>query len=79
MLQSGKNGNLMDPLAIDERLTWFRTTMWPWERKAYTDAVNCLMSKPSRILTTDPSLAPGAKTRYALPCRNYAGTRVLIC
>jgi hypothetical protein len=53
--------------------------MWPWERKAYTDAVNYLMSKPSRILTTEPSVAPGAKTRYALPYRNYANIGVLMC
>ncbi|RDL40550.1 Di-copper centre-containing [Venustampulla echinocandica] len=31
------------------------------ERKSYTDAVLCLMSKPSK---TNPSEAPGAKTRY---------------
>ncbi|RDW80146.1 hypothetical protein BP6252_04784 [Coleophoma cylindrospora] len=31
------------------------------ERKAYTDAVLCLMAAPS---ITDPAIAPGAKTRY---------------
>ncbi|PMD35222.1 Di-copper centre-containing protein, partial [Hyaloscypha variabilis F] len=41
-----------------------RTTLLPKERQAYTDAVNCLMSKPSRIFTTDPSIAPGARSRF---------------
>lgn len=31
------------------------------EKKAYTDAVICLQSKPAK---TNPALAPGAKTRY---------------
>lgn len=40
-----------------------RTTLPASERKAYTDAVLCLMSKPSRLAALDPNLAPGAKTR----------------
>ncbi|KAH8601176.1 tyrosinase [Bisporella sp. PMI_857] len=40
------------------------TTLLPVERKTYTDAVLCLQKKPSRFLTTDPTLAPGAKSRY---------------
>lgn len=35
--------------------------MFPWERKAYTDAVLCLQSKPSKF---PAGVAPGAKTRY---------------
>lgn len=38
-----------------------RTGLSKPERKAYTDAVLCLMSKPSQ---TDPLVASGAKTRY---------------
>jgi len=37
------------------------STLLPLERKAYTDAVLCLQSKPS---LADPAFAPGAKTRY---------------
>jgi hypothetical protein len=48
---------------LDASLNEARTTLLPRERQAYTDAVNCLMSKPSRIATTDPSIAPGAKSR----------------
>ena len=40
-----------------------RTTLLPAERRAYTDAVLCLMKKPSRLAEIDPTLAPGAKTR----------------
>jgi hypothetical protein len=35
--------------------------MMPYERKAYTDAVLCLQSKPSKLAD---GLAPGAKSRY---------------
>lgn len=38
--------------------------MLPIERKAYTDAVLCLMTKPSRLARIDPAIAPGAKTLY---------------
>ncbi|KAH8684847.1 hypothetical protein BGZ60DRAFT_366208 [Tricladium varicosporioides] len=38
--------------------------MLPRERRAYTNAVLCLMGKPSRLAALDPSLAPGAKSRY---------------
>ncbi|KAK8095308.1 hypothetical protein PG999_013330 [Apiospora kogelbergensis] len=38
-----------------------RATMAAAERKSYTKAVNCLMSKPSML---DPAMVPGAKTRY---------------
>jgi tyrosinase len=38
--------------------------MKPAQRKAYTDAVLCLQSKPSRIAALNASLAPGAKTMY---------------
>ena len=31
------------------------------ERKAYTDAVLCLQSKPSQM---DPTVYPGTKSRY---------------
>jgi hypothetical protein len=41
-----------------------RTTLLPFERKAYTNAVLCLMSKPSRLAAIDPNIAPGAKTLY---------------
>jgi len=37
------------------------TTLLPFERKAYSDAVLCLQKKPSRL---DPLVAPGAKSRY---------------
>ncbi|RDW75127.1 hypothetical protein BP6252_06269 [Coleophoma cylindrospora] len=37
------------------------TSLKPQERKAYTDAVLCLQSKPSRL---DPAVVPGAKNRY---------------
>jgi hypothetical protein len=52
---------------LEASLKKVRTTLLPRERQAYTDAVNCLMSKPSRIATTDPSIAPGAKSRLAGP------------
>ena len=35
--------------------------MAPSERKAYTNAVLCLQSKPSKFA---PGVVPGAKTRY---------------
>ena len=41
-----------------------RTTLLPYERKAYTDAVLCLMKKPSRLAKIDPTIAPGAKSLY---------------
>ncbi|TAQ89355.1 hypothetical protein B7494_g2355 [Chlorociboria aeruginascens] len=44
-------------VAIRREWTALSTT----ERKAYTDAVLCLMSKPAQ---SDPVLMPGAKTRY---------------
>jgi len=37
------------------------STLLPSERKAYTDAVLCLQSKPAR---TNQTLVPGAKSRY---------------
>lgn len=40
------------------------TSLLPLERQAYTDAVLCLMKKPSRLAQLDPTLAPGAKTLY---------------
>ncbi|KAH8800096.1 hypothetical protein F5882DRAFT_506715, partial [Hyaloscypha sp. PMI_1271] len=42
-----------------------RTTLLPRERQAYIDAVNCLMSKPSRVAATDTSIAPGATIRFS--------------
>lgn len=41
-----------------------RSTLLPVERKDYTDAVLCLMGKPSRLAQLDPAIAPGAKTLY---------------
>lgn len=39
-----------------------RSTLTLPERKAYTDAVQCLIDKPSQL---DPTLYPGAKNRYS--------------
>ena len=41
-----------------------RSTLLPLERKAYSDAVLCLQSKPSRLAAINATIAPGAKTLY---------------
>jgi hypothetical protein len=48
---------------LDTPLNEARATLLPRERQAYIDAVNCLMSKPSRVAATDTSIAPGATIR----------------
>jgi tyrosinase len=40
---------------------WHRSSLSQSDRKAYTDAVLCLMSKPSK---TNPVAVPGARSRY---------------
>lgn len=44
---------------IRTRQAW--DTMPTWERKAYTDAVLCLMDQPSQL---DPTLYPAAINRF---------------
>ena len=63
-LLCGENGTLhklSNPGNVADRE--IRTTMLPFERKAYSDAVLCLTKKPSRLAAIDPSLAPGSKSR----------------
>lgn len=49
------------PLSPTEAKQPDRSTLTKEQRKAYTDAVLCLQSKPAR---TPSSLAPGAKSRF---------------
>ncbi|KAF7182921.1 hypothetical protein CNMCM7691_002665 [Aspergillus felis] len=50
------------PLTATVRREW--GSLSKWERKEYTDAVNCLASKPSKLAQSDPAFAPGARSRY---------------
>jgi hypothetical protein len=57
-----ENGEYLAPGAFEcIKLTLRRGTLSKAERKSYTDAVLCLMSKPAR---TDSKVVPGAKSRY---------------
>jgi len=60
VLDKGQGKCTLANIAV--RREW--TTMLPFERKAYSDAVLCLTKKPSRLAAINPSLAPGAKSRY---------------
>lgn len=57
-----------------------RTTLAPVERKAYSDAVLCLMAKPSKL---SPDLVPGAKNRYddfvAIHINNTLSIHATVC
>jgi tyrosinase len=57
-----------------------RTSLSLSERKAYSDAVLCLMSKPSKFA---PGLVPGAKNRYddfvAIHINNTLSIHATVC
>lgn len=59
---SGGNGELCPPINISTQLIIHgRSSLTLSERRKYTDAVLCLMSKPPRLA---PDEAPGARSRF---------------
>lgn len=45
----------------DAHHTWYRNSLSGSEKKAYTSAVNCLLTRPSKLRG---DFAPGARNRY---------------